>query len=123
VLKDTGYIELRRVHGQIHCFENHGHYGAAETRLMAMARSPTALELLRMALREPGIAPAEVAHRLRMARSSVKHHVDRLVAEGVLEARRVGPRVELHVPVSVVDPLVRLLDRPSLDAGAVRSFA
>jgi DNA-binding MarR family transcriptional regulator len=97
VLSQLGFVELRRVGGQVRCFENHRRYGEAESNALAAARSPTAGKLLKLTLEQPGITPAEAAKDLGITRSTVKHHVDRLAAWGVLSTQQDGPHIRLHV--------------------------
>lgn len=111
VLSEQGLVMVKRLGGSIRCYENHNRYGVVESRLLAAARSATARGLLREALRSPDVTPADAAERLGVARSTVKHHMDRLAAWGLLEVRPDGSNLRLRVAPAAVDGLVGLLAR------------
>jgi DNA-binding IclR family transcriptional regulator len=59
-----------------------------------------------------GCTPAEAARALGVARSSVKHHADRLRAWGLLEVRPEGGRLRLHAAPAALRPLQAALLAP-----------
>jgi DNA-binding transcriptional ArsR family regulator len=112
ILEDLGFVELKRMGGMVRCFENHGRYGALPSRALAEARNPVVLAVLRTVLRQPGVSPADVARATGLSRPGVKHHLDRLLEEGLVAAQREGQRVRLQVPPNAIDAVVAALERP-----------
>ena len=87
-----------RVNGRTHYYPPG--YDAGERRTLALLRRETARDIV-MALYDGGeMPPNDVADRLDIARSTLEHHLDGLVAANVVEKRREGRRVTL----SLVDP-------------------
>ncbi len=91
-------------------------FDAAERRAMAALRRETAAVVAVVLAEEGPRQPAAVAEAVGIARSTLAHHVERLVAVGVVERRRTpAGRVEL----ALADPAatVALLDRADPTVG------
>lgn len=112
ILERLGMIELKRLGGQLRVFENHSRYSPTEARALAAARSPTARALLWLALARPGVTQADAAKHLGVARSTVKHHVDRLVEWGVLQVEADAANVRLRVAPGATAALQALMTVP-----------
>ncbi|HVL86376.1 MAG TPA: MarR family transcriptional regulator, partial [Candidatus Thermoplasmatota archaeon] len=114
VLHELGLVEVLRLDGRLRAFENHGRFGCVEKRVAAAAKSATSLAVLTVALRRPGVSPSTVATELGLTRPAVKRHVDKLAAWGLLEPRREGARLRLHLSPRAVDAV--LARQPSVRA-------
>lgn len=66
-----------------------------ERRALALLRRETAGDVVAALLVEGEARPADLAARLDLARSTLEWHLDRLVAEGLVEKRREDRRVTL----------------------------
>lgn len=106
ILQELGFVEVQRIGGLLRCFENHRRYGTVEKRLAVAARTPTACAMLETILRKPGVTPAEVARAVGIARSSAKHHVDRLSAWGLVEVEPAKGRLRLRIHPRAIDPFL-----------------
>lgn len=108
ILCHLGLVETVRVGGSIHCFPDHGKFGAVEKRLLAAGRTAKSRELVRFLLRDPGSSLTATARALGIVPPSLKHHTDRLSGVGLLELRREGRRVRLFLAPSAVDAAARV---------------
>ncbi|MGQ0534659.1 MAG: winged helix-turn-helix transcriptional regulator [Methanobacteriota archaeon] len=109
ILADLGLIQTLRLGVHLRLYENHGRYGATETRVLAAMRHATTRAVLTHILRNPHVRPAEVARAVGLSRPAAKHHVDRLVSLGLVEAGRDGTAVRLSIAPKAVDPLIAAL--------------
>ncbi|MGQ0534525.1 MAG: winged helix-turn-helix transcriptional regulator [Methanobacteriota archaeon] len=101
ILDEMGLVELRRVAGRIHCFENHGRFSRAASDLHAVLQGATARRLLAFLSAHPGATPSEAARALALRPSTVKHHMDRLAGFGLLRIEPAGGRLHLFLSSSV----------------------
>jgi predicted transcriptional regulator len=105
ILQELGLVELRRVGGQIHCFEQGRRLGSREMNTQLALRSATTRELLEALARSPGLTPSQAAAAMGMHRSSIKYHVDRLRKWDLVDVRRNGRQLELRLQPGVLPAL------------------
>jgi DNA-binding transcriptional ArsR family regulator len=86
VLEDSRIVETRRF-GGLKCLFETGRLSEAE-KGSAMAERGRGPEVLAAVHDEPGIAQRALARRLGMSESSVKWHLDRLAASGIVRTER-----------------------------------
>lgn len=96
MLARFGLLATQKVGRHIHCFETHAAFTPRQMTAVALGRGATARVLLGVVEREPGIHPAEIARRMGLSRPTVKYHVDRLAAEGLLAVALDGRGHRLH---------------------------
>lgn len=107
------------VNGRTHYYASS--FDAWERRAIAFLRRETARDILVALLERETARPGEVADHLDIARSTLEHHLDRLVEHDIVEKQRDGTRVLLRLArpeatvelLATVDPTVpdRLSDR------------
>lgn len=95
MLAEFGFVEVKRFGGRKHLFAA-GQLGRAEKSLL-LAEKGRGAQLVDLVAAQPGIAQRELARAMGVRESSVKWHLDRLEAQGVvLVARGLdGKRVRL----------------------------
>ncbi|MDX1611585.1 MAG: winged helix-turn-helix transcriptional regulator [Candidatus Thermoplasmatota archaeon] len=67
----------------------------AEVRAVVALKDPSRLALARMVLRNPGINQGDLARATGLAQSTVSHHLDRLIEDGMVRKWKDG-RVARH---------------------------
>jgi predicted transcriptional regulator len=109
-------------------FYGRTHYFPPETddwerSALALARRETARDVILCLLDAGPSAPADVAERVGVARSTLEHHVSNLVESGVLEKRR-DERNRVTLALTRPEETVRVLDavEPSVPARFVDRF-
>ncbi|WP_254273768.1 winged helix-turn-helix transcriptional regulator [Haloarcula marina] len=87
-------VTAETVNGRTHYYPPG--YDARERRTMALLRRETARDVVATLFERDTASPAAVADHLDIARSTLEHHLDGLVAQNVVEKRRGdGGRVTL----------------------------
>lgn len=77
-----------------------------------LPEDPTRRRLVRLVRRDPGRNLSDLARELGVDRTTVRHHVDRLVEEGSVTCRRQGRSRRVYPEGSDEDELADLLDHP-----------
>lgn len=77
-----------------------------------LPEDPTRRRLLRLVRRDPGRNLSDLARELGVDRTTVRHHVDRLVEEGRVTCRRQGRCRRVYPEGADGDELADLLDHP-----------
>ena len=88
-------IRVERVSGRTHYYPPG--YDAWERTGLALLRRETARDVVTALYGAEGARPDDVANRVGIARSTLEHHLDGLVAGDVVEKRRDGTRVTLSL--------------------------
>ncbi|MHA1733607.1 MAG: winged helix-turn-helix transcriptional regulator, partial [Promethearchaeota archaeon] len=94
VLRQYGVVRTERV-GQYLAFfplVPRNPLGDVDLRL---GKSRTTLRVLKAVEERPGVSPSEVARELSLAKATVKYHVDKLVATGLVSTTREGRTLKL----------------------------
>ena len=94
-LKRLDSVTEQRCNGRTHYYPSG--YGPWERRTLAYLRRETARDVVVHLLAAETASPAAVADELGIARSTLEHHLDGLVAAGVVAKRRDGNRVRLSL--------------------------
>lgn len=103
-----------RPFGREKCFFlNGGRFGELEQRLHALARGERVREIIRYIYLRPGIDQRLHSRLLERRESTVKWHVDRLVAAGLVRAERRGRSNGLHLTAETGTVLSRMLQLPA----------
>lgn len=120
-LADAGDLVVERVSGRTHYFPPE--FDEFERGVLALARRETARDVLSYLLEAGPSRPATVADELGVARSTLEHHLDRLVDRGVVEKRR-DARNRVTLALADREETVRLLEaiRPSVSERFVDRF-
>lgn len=88
-------ITEERVNGRTHYYPPG--YDAWERRALAMLRRETARDIVAALYDTEAARPDDVADRVGIARSTLEHHLDGLVAGDIVRKRREGNRVTLSL--------------------------
>lgn len=118
-LQDEDSVVVERLYGRTHYYPPA--FEEWERRSLALLRRETAGDVVAHLLVNGPSRPATVAENLDIARSTLEWHLDRLVAQGLVEKRRADDRVTLAVAapeetlelLRTVEPTIRdrLVDR------------
>lgn len=60
-------------------------------------RDPSRLAIVRMVLRNPGISQGDLATAAGLAQSTVAHHMDRLIDDGIIRKEKDGRTARYHI--------------------------
>lgn len=120
-LLDEAVLVAESLHGRTHYYPPG--YDAWEREALALLRRETAADVVAVLVERGPTAPADVADRVGIARSTLQWHLDRLVAADLVEKRRDG-RHRVTLAVAHPERTAALLARatPSLPERLVDRF-
>ncbi|MFB6270328.1 MAG: winged helix-turn-helix transcriptional regulator [Halobacterium sp.] len=116
-LVDAGVVVREEVSGRTHYFPSE--YDAFERGVVALARRETARDLLSILLEDGPTRPADAADAVGVARSTLEHHLDGLVAADVVEKQRDARN---RVTLALRDPEVTASLLADVHPGTVDRF-
>jgi len=61
-----------------------------------LAKSETTAKIFELIKQNPGIYSSEIAHKVNLARNTVKYHIDKLIKEKLIEKEKKGRKIALY---------------------------
>ncbi len=111
-LREASLVSILHRDGRVGYFRN-GDYDMAEKAVCLHLRNGTRRQIFTLLLEKPGITQSEIADIIGISRSTIAWHLQRLAADGLVEANRDGRTVRYALTSRV------LMSSDALDHTAV----